>query len=387
MVETEWLCSCSLTEKDRLPTSNEGTDTSDSDDEEVVESEYEEDEEEQQGQNEEFEEETLFGFSTEETWEQHYDEDVGKLNVPSSSSAGIGDDSLGNWDTAEQHGVDNTKETVAVGQMLEDSASSFAEGQQPTEDNLTIGEYKSEYKFQSASDNGSGSDDSTEEHFQMYNTVFAPQSYSLDTQAQAMLPLQSSLPSVHPRVIGESPVVSESDSADEYLSASEDDEESFGVHEQSQAMKKDLQIVSVGEATYVSAGLEPSVTQEVTQKQPATDLPRHQFQDTEETLEQVIKLPEQAEALADVSQGKTVSEQEEVHSSDQVEENPLSTQLPGPSPAAGIKAPCSTIQAEIRSSAWFEEASRSTQLPGPSPAASTMTPSNTIQGESVTSVS
>ena len=217
------------------------------------------------------------------------------------------------------------------------------------EDSHTISEYTSEDEYQFEADNDSGSDSATEEPFKI------------------------------------SPLGLNNDSADEFLSASSGEEELFGLLKQSQAVKETHQTetVSVQGVMHVSPGEESRVTQEVTQKQSATDLLHHQIQDTEDTLEQVIDLPEQTQAAQKVSQSKSLSVQDEMQSSAWVEEAPPSAQLPGPSPAAGITTPSITMHSETQSSVPAEETTPSTQLPGPSPAASIMTPSSTVQGELV----
>ena len=307
--------------------SSEETDTSDSEEEEVVEPEKEMEEEEQQKKTEN--EERLVECSSEKDLEQvSDDEEAGR------SSPETGDDSSRNWAAdglLEMHGADITKE---------DSASSVT---LQREDSHTISEYKSEDEYQFEPDNDSGSDSATEEP--------------------------------------------NNDSADEFLSASSGDEELFALHRQSQAMKETHQTESVlvQELMRVPPGEESRVTRQVTQKQPATDLPHHQFQDTEDTLEQVINLPEQTQAVQNVSQSKTLSVQGEMQSSAWVEEASPSAQLPGLSPAAGITTPSITIQGEMQSSVPVEETTPSRKLSGPSPAASIMTPSSTVQGKLVIS--
>lgn len=302
------------------------------------------------------EEEVLAEDSNTEDWEQHSDdnlEDDGSLDTASRSNQESGDNSSRNWDADEEmkmYDVDIAKETVADRQVLEDSASSSTAVQQEGQDSLTIAEYESEDAYQSASGNDSESDDSDEERYSMYNTVSAHQSHS-------RLPSQSSIPQVHQSVTGyhgpESFAGLDNDSANEFLSASEGDEELIGPHEGSLAVKggHQTETVSIQGAVHVSAaGAEATLAHEVAQKQLATDLPHHQNEDTEDTLEQVINLPEHAQDVKDVSQGKPLSEQE-----------------------------------DMPSSAWIEEASPSAQLPGPSPAANIQTPSSTMEGESVTS--
>ena len=310
----------------------EETDTSDSEEEEVLESEEEKEEEVQQKENEK--EEGLVEYDSEEDLEEFSDdnlEEAGRLNVPGRSRPETGDESSRNWSAdgkMEMHGADITKK---------DSASSLT---LQREDSHTISEYKSEDEYQFESDNDSGSD--------------------------SALGLNN-------------------DSADEFLSTSSGDEELFGLHRQSQVMKEAHQTgsVSVQGVMHVSPRKESRVTQEVTQKQLAADLVHHQIQDTEDTIEQVIDRPEQTQAAQKVSQSKSLSVQDEMQSSDWVEEAPPSAQLPGPSPAAGITTPSITMHGETQSSAPAEETTPSTQLPGPSPAASIMTPSSTVQGELV----
>lgn len=367
-----------------MPTFNEETDTSDFEDEEVVESEDEGDEEEEEDEQHGENEEAHGEYSNAEDWEQlsgENAEDVGGLNAPGWSNPVTGDGSLRNWSADGQldmYGADITQES-------KDPTSSLTTVNQQGEDGLISGEYESEEDFQSASDNDSGSDDSIEERLKMYKVVYGQQSYSVDTRAQSILPSQSSVPNDHQSVTGDHfPELEshEDEASDEFLSASEGDEESFDPHGQSLVVKEGNQteIVSV-------QGADARVTQDITQKQPATDLPHHQFQDTEDTLEQVINLPEQTQAVQNVSQSKTLSEQSDRQSSVWVEEAPPSAQLPGPSPAASIRTPSITMQGEMQSSVPVEEAPPSTQLPGASPAASITTPSSTVQGELIISTS
>ena len=305
-----------LTERERLPTPNEETDTSDSEEEEIVESEEVEEEEEQQKENEE--EEALAEHVSEEDLETVSDdsfEEDGRLNISGRSPSGT-----------ETGGTEDSALSVTL----------------QREDSHAISEYKSDDEYQFRSDSDLGSDDAAEEHelFKMSEAVSSAQhSSSMDLQAQY------SPTDVHHSITGghvpelDSPVGLDDVSDDEFLSASSGDEEMFDLLEQSQTVQETHQteIVPVQETT---------VTQAVIQKQLATDLPCHQIQDSEDTLEQVIDLPEQTQAGMSVRQSKTSSEQGEMRRSVWVEEAPPSAQLPGPSPTSSVKTTSSTMQGE-----------------------------------------
>lgn len=286
---------------------------SDSEEEEVVESEGEEEEEEQQRKIEE--EEVVREDGSEEDLETE-------------------DDSLRNFSAGgelEMYSAD-----------IDDSAHTLQR-----EDSHAISENKSDDEYQFKSDSDLESDDVAEElePYERSNTVSSEQqSYLMDVEAPANV--HHSNTEGHGLQL-EDPVGVDNESSDEFLSASSGDEEMFSLLlEQSRTVKETHQTETalVHGAMHVSTEAESTITQEVVQKQPATVLVHHQIQDAEDTLEQVIDVPEQTQAVKNVRQPDIMSEQGEMCRSALVEEPPPSTLMPGSSTAGSVKTPSDTMQ-------------------------------------------
>ena len=288
---------------------------SDSEEEEVVESEGEEEEEEQQRKIEE---------------EEVVREDGGEEDLETE------DDSLRNFSAGgelEMYSAD-----------INDSSHTLQRV-----DSHAMSENKSddEYQFKSDSYSDLESDDAAEElePYKMSNAVSSEQqSYLMDVEALANV--HHSNTEGHGLQL-EAPVSVDNESSDEFLSASSGDEETFSLLlEQSRTVKEAHQTETalVHGAMHVSTEAVSTITPEVIQKQPATDLVHHQIPDAEDTLEQVIDVPEQTEAVKNVRQPGIMSEQVEMCRSVWVEETPPSTQLPGSSTAGSVKTPSNTMQ-------------------------------------------
>ena len=286
---------------------------SDSEEEEVVESEGEEEEEEQQREIEE---------------EEAVREDSGEEDLETE------DDSLRNF---------------SAGGGLE-MYSADIEGSSHTlqrEDSHAISENKSDDEYRFKSDSDLEIDDAAEElePYKMSNAVSSgQQSYLMDVEAPTNV--HHSNAEGHGLQL-ENPAGLDNESSDEFLSASSGDEETFSLLlEQSRTVKEahQTETVLVHGAMHVSPEAESTIIQEIIQKQPATDLIHHQIQDAEDTLEQVIDVPEQTEAVKNVRQPDIMSEQGEICRSALVEETPPSTQMPESSTAGSVKTPSNTMQ-------------------------------------------
>ena len=286
---------------------------SDSEEEEVVESEGEEEEEEQQREIEE---------------EEAVREDGGEEDLETE------DDSLRNFSAVGE------LETYSAD--IDDSSHTLQR-----EDSHAISENKSDDEDLFKSDSDLDSDDAAEElePYKMSNAVSSEQqSYLMNVEAPTNVHLCNT--EGHGLQL-ENLVGVDNESSDEFLSASSGDEETFSLLlEQSQTVKEAHQTETalVHGAMHVSTEAESTITQEVVQKQPATVLVHHQIQDAEDTLEQVIDVPEQTEAVKNVRQPDIMSEQVEMCRSVWVEETPPSTQLPGSSTAGSVKTPSNTMQ-------------------------------------------
>ena len=215
------------------------------------------------------------------------------------------------------------------------------------EDSHAISENKSDDEYQFKSDSDLESDDAAEElePYKRSNAVSSEQqSYLMDVEA--LVNVHHSNTEGHGLQL-ENPVGVDNESSDEFLSASSGDEEMFSLLlEQSRTVKETHQTETalVHGAMHVSTEAESTITQEVVQKQPATVLVHHQIQDAEDTLEQVIDVPEQTEAVKNVRQPDIMSEQGEMCRSALVEEPPPSTLMPGSSTAGSVKTPSNTMQ-------------------------------------------
>ena len=286
---------------------------SDSEEEEVVESEGEEEEEEQQR----------------EIKEEEADREDG--------------------DEEDLESEDDSLKSFSAGGELE-MYSVDIEGSSHTlqrEDSHAISENKSDDEYQFKLDSDLESDDAAEglEPYKMSNAVSSEQqSYLLDLEAPGNV--HHSNTEGHGSEL-ENLAGVDNESSDEFLSATSGDEETFSLlFEQSRTVKEAYQTETalVHGAMHVSTEAESTITQEVVQKQPATDLVHHQIQDAKDTLEQVIDVPEQTEAVKNVRQPGIMSEQVEMCRSVWVEETPPSTQLPGSSTAGSVKTPSNTMQ-------------------------------------------